>query len=499
MTTKHSSNKMHDKILRAALLSLFVLVFLSSQAQVQTQKAVHETVNPYIGGYYESLPIDYASSGKKYPVLIFLHGLGEIGDGSPSKIASVLRNGPPKVINDGKFPASFRVNNENFSFIVITPQLNSNIRNSSVVSSLIDYVTTKYRVDADRIYLTGLSMGGGISWIYAGDKPQFAKRLAGLAIVCGNTNAYTSMAKNIAAADLPVLITHNDGDPTVPSSNSKNWQAMLTGITPKMDPQPILNIFSDNSHDAWTKTYDLSYRVNGRNVYEHLLQFSRQTAPLPPVQNIAPAVKVGPPVSITLPINSLLLTGQATDADGSIVSYRWIKKSGPGQYNIDQPSNVDTRISNLVAGNYEFELTVADDDGATGSAVTKITVLPEPVVVPNKAPVVDAGSNITIRLPLNTVELSATAVDPDGVLISQSWRKASGPGSANIETPSKLKTVISNLIEGVYSFEIKVTDNQQTSSTATVSVIVNAPLPVIPVVPVVPVPPVPPVTPVTPG
>jgi predicted esterase len=475
MTTTRHPITVHDIFLRAVLISFLLIAGFFSNAQVQTQKAVYETVNPYISGYYESLPNDYATSGKKYPLLIFLHGLGEVGNGSSSEIKSVLRNGPPKVINDGKFPANFRVNNQDFSFIVISPQLNANIRNASVVSSLIDYVVSKYRVDTDRIYLTGLSMGGGISWIYAGDKAAYSNRLAGLAVVCGNTNAFTSMAKNIAGANLPVLITHNEGDPTVPVVYSKNWQTMLTGITPKMNPQSIFDLFEGvNSHDAWSKTYDLSYNINGRNLYEHLLQFSRNTSPSIPPLNQSPVVKTSAPVSITLPANLVSLTGQAADPDGTIASYQWIKKSGPDQFQIDQPLNASTKISNLQAGVYEFELKVVDNSGAAGSSVTTVTVLPEIIVVaPNLAPSVNAGPDRVITLPVNSVTLSAIAVDADGSIVTKSWKKLSGPSTGSIVHPMELITDVADLTEGVYTFEISVSDNKESKSTDLVTVTVK--------------------------
>jgi predicted esterase len=483
MTTTRYSITVHDIFLRAVLVSFFFIAGYYSKAQVQTQKAVYEIVNPYISGYYESLPNDYATSGKKYPVLIFLHGLGEVGNGSASDIKSVLRNGPPKVINDGKFPASFLVNNQNFSFIVISPQLNANIRNASVVSSLIDYVIAKYRVDTDRIYLTGLSMGGGISWIYAGDKAAYSNRLAGLAVVCGNTNAFTSMAKNIAGANLPVLITHNEGDPTVPSVYSKNWQTMLTGITPKMNPQSIFDLFEGvNSHDAWSKTYDLSYNINGRNLYEHLLQFSRNTGPSIPPLNQSPVVKTIAPVSITLPVSAVSLTGQATDSDGTIVSYQWTKRSGPDQFQIEQPLNASTKISNLKAGVYEFELKVVDNAGAMGSTVTTVTVLPEIIVVPpNLPPTVNAGLDRVITLPVNSVTLSAVAIDSDGSIVSKIWKKLSGPSTGAIVNPMELITDVSILTEGVYTFEISVSDNKGSKSTDDVTVTVKKPEIVAPV------------------
>ena len=104
--------------------SFFLFSIQSSFAQYQkTQRAVTANVSPRIQGYYESLPVSYASNPtKKYPLLIFLHGVGELGNGT-TQLPLVLKNGIPKMLNQGTFPASFTVGGVAHSFIVISPQL----------------------------------------------------------------------------------------------------------------------------------------------------------------------------------------------------------------------------------------------------------------------------------------------------------------------------------------------------------------------------------------
>jgi predicted peptidase len=124
------------------------------------------------------------------------------------------------LINRKLIPNSFTVNGQTSSFIYISPQFRQNYRDAAAVSTLIDYCVAKYRVDESRIYLTGLSMGGGISWIYAGKSSANAKRLAAMMVVCGNTNASNSGVTSMATANLPVWATHNSDDPVVPTSNT---------------------------------------------------------------------------------------------------------------------------------------------------------------------------------------------------------------------------------------------------------------------------------------
>src|SRR5688500_2361641 len=87
------------------IVSISLLFNLSSIAQVQTPR--HTTINPFVHGFYEYLPQGYNQSSATYPLIIFFHGAGERGDGSPSQLPRILANGVPKMINNGTFPTSF--------------------------------------------------------------------------------------------------------------------------------------------------------------------------------------------------------------------------------------------------------------------------------------------------------------------------------------------------------------------------------------------------------
>ncbi|MEO5942516.1 MAG: T9SS type A sorting domain-containing protein [Ferruginibacter sp.] len=103
---------------------------------------------------------------------------------------------------------------------------------------------------------------------------------------------------------------------------------------------------------------------------------------------------------------------------------------------------------------------------------------PPPANVP---PVANAGSNQTITLPANSVTLAGTGTDSDGSISSYAWSQVSGPSTATINTPATAITIIKNLVSGVYTFQLKVTDNAGATSTANVTVTVNtAPLANIP-------------------
>ncbi|HMC85357.1 MAG TPA: PHB depolymerase family esterase, partial [Chitinophagaceae bacterium] len=144
------------------------------------QTAVAANVSPQIGGFYKALPARYDSTTKKYPLLVFLHGIGELGNGT-TDLSKVLVNAVPKLLNQKNFPPQFTVSGANYSFIVINPQFKA-WPAATDVNAMIDYAIAHYRVDTSRIYVAGLSMGGGNTWDYGVAYPN---RVAAIVPISG--------------------------------------------------------------------------------------------------------------------------------------------------------------------------------------------------------------------------------------------------------------------------------------------------------------------------
>jgi predicted peptidase len=232
------------------------------------QKGVTVTVNANIGGFMQALPARYDSTTKRYPLLVFLHGIGELGNGA-SQLANVAGPGVPGLIRNKKFPASFKVKDKNYSFIVITPQFKA-WPSPNDVNAMISYAISKYRIDTTRIYVSGLSMGGGVTWDYAGTYP---KRLAAIVPICGAAGPTDTKVKNMVNAGLPVWAFHNEDDPTVSVNNSKNYVSKINALKPAVPAR--LTLWPTGGHDAWTKATSIAYKENGMNMYEWMLQYSR--------------------------------------------------------------------------------------------------------------------------------------------------------------------------------------------------------------------------------
>ncbi len=226
-----------------------------------------------------------------------------------------------------------------------------------------------------------------------------------------------------------------------------------------------------------------STAVNGlvQGVYQFRLQVTDDdgatgtatvTVNVAPPPNQPPVANAGNNQAITLPINSVTLTGSGTDADGTISGYSWTKISGPAQGTITSPNSVATTVNGLVQGVYQFRLQVTDDDGATAAATVTITVNAAPP--PNQSPVANAGTNQTITLPTNNVILTGSGTDADGTITDYSWTKISGPAQGAIANPNNASTDVDGLVQGVYQFQLQVTDNGGATDNATLTVTVNA-------------------------
>ena len=126
--------------------------------------------------YLLYLPKDYESK-KAWPLVLFLHGAGERGD----NLDMVKQHGPPKLVAQGK----------EFPFVLISPQCpEGHWWEPFELSALLDEIVEKQKIDKDRVYVTGLSMGGFGTWSLAAHSP---KRFAAIVPICGGGEPITAM------------------------------------------------------------------------------------------------------------------------------------------------------------------------------------------------------------------------------------------------------------------------------------------------------------------
>lgn len=197
--------------------------------------------NTVQANYLLYLPKEYADATNRWPLMFFLHGAGERG-GNLSKVSV---HGPPKLVKQRK----------EFPFIIVSPQCPADeVWDDTTLLALLDLVCARYRVDTNRIYLTGLSMGGYGTWSLGLRHPE---RFAAIAPICGGGDVLpillASRRNSKALRSLGVWAFHGAKDPVVPVSESERMIAALRKAGVK-DVQ--LTVYPEAEHDSWTETYE---------------------------------------------------------------------------------------------------------------------------------------------------------------------------------------------------------------------------------------------------
>ncbi len=134
--------------------------------------------------------------------MAFLHGIGEKSD---TNLALVLKNGTPKLINEGM----------NFDFVMVAPQLKKAMGtwSAAYIDEVIEHVLKTYDIDPAQIWLVGLSLGGYGVWTYM-QSAKHAAKIAAFVPICGGGND-PSKASVIVASNVPGWAWHCTNDTTV--------------------------------------------------------------------------------------------------------------------------------------------------------------------------------------------------------------------------------------------------------------------------------------------
>jgi predicted peptidase len=234
----------------AILIALFLAAPLSAaepEHKSAAQTVTFETDITYRAhlNYLLYLPEKYSEDDKKWPLMIFLHGSGERG----SDVNQVKLHGPPKVVEKKK----------DFPFILIAPQCPTGESwDVHALDKLLDDALTKYRVDTDRIYLTGLSLGGGATWRWASTHPE---RFAAIIPIAG----FGDPKLGSTLKHVPVWAFHGRLDTTVKVAESEK----LVEAVKEVGGNARLTIYPLGIHDVWTETYD------NPEIYKWLLEHKR--------------------------------------------------------------------------------------------------------------------------------------------------------------------------------------------------------------------------------
>lgn len=222
---------------------------------VQTQHPLGSTTAPF--GFYDYLPPGY-NDGKSRPLMVFFHGIGENGNGT-TDLPSVLKNGPPKLIDRSKWPADR-------PFVVISSQWDGNntCPSADFIHSVISWSVASYHIDAKRVYLTGLSCGAIGGWSYLG---KYVDVEVAAAVLISGAGKGAFNQQGCALTRTAIWAFHGDMDPTVsPGDDELVMPKLIACPQPRRDQQ--FTLYPGVGHDAWSQTFDLSA---GHDVYAWLL------------------------------------------------------------------------------------------------------------------------------------------------------------------------------------------------------------------------------------
>lgn len=212
------------------------------QQPQQLERTIKITMN-----YLLYLPKDYAQQDA-WPLLLFLHGAGERG----ADLDRVKVHGPPKLIAAGK----------EFPFLVVSPQCpDGQWWQPHELAALVDEIVEKYKVDRDRIYVSGLSMGGYGTWSLAGFSPD---RFAAIVPICGGGDLRSVRR----FPHLPTWVFHGAKDSVVPLSASVDMVEALQ----KVNGNVKFTVYPEADHDSWTEAY------NNPELYKWMLEQKRTSA-----------------------------------------------------------------------------------------------------------------------------------------------------------------------------------------------------------------------------
>ena len=212
--------------------------------------------NPGKVEYLIYLPKAYpTNSAARWPLMLYLHGAGERSD----NVFGVTWHGPPKLVRQG----------HDFPMIIVAPLCPpKQWWNDMKLLRLLDGVEKEYRVNTNRVYLSGMSMGGSGTWSLG---LKHAERFAAIAPICGSGNPAflkkLDSEQTDAIKSLHIWAFHGAKDPTIPVTVSER---MIGALKELGCTNVLFTKYPNADHDSWTITY------NNASFYHWFLKYQRK-------------------------------------------------------------------------------------------------------------------------------------------------------------------------------------------------------------------------------
>ena len=269
------------------------LTGISESAKYLTERPIGTTESG--AGYDEYLPPSYTPTGAPSPLLVFFHGYGETGDGTPEAISRLVAAGIPKYINVGGWPTDR-------PFVVLAPQhvedppgfdfsscdgaqfggsCNMQVQDGNgnaqpafcttpdEVRDFIDYAVSHYNVDLSRVYITGLSCGAFGVWEYLASYGGDDEVAAAVPIAGEGRPAFATAS--CALGDTPIWAFTGLLEDTVDPQGSIEPMTALQDDCGVPADRAKLTVYPDRDHNSWDPAYG---GANGDDIYSWMLDFT---------------------------------------------------------------------------------------------------------------------------------------------------------------------------------------------------------------------------------
>jgi predicted peptidase len=243
--------KFKKPILVLILISVISFTAKKISAQAPSRFSYEKFIQNGDTLLYRQLFPDYDTL-QKYPLVIFLHGSGERGNDNEAQLKWGVENFAtdeamklhPAIVIAPQCPAGQRwsnFSNTNKGSMTLQPSPSSSME---LLIGLIRSVEKNLPVDTNRIYITGLSMGGFGTYDAI---ERYPAMFAAAVPVCGGGDA----SKAAATAHIPTWIFHGSEDPTVNPQYSLDMAEALR----KAGGHPGLTMYPETGHFSWIAAY----------------------------------------------------------------------------------------------------------------------------------------------------------------------------------------------------------------------------------------------------
>ena len=268
---KTFTRKFTIKNMKISLLSKFALFFyfsIAGTAFINAQTFEYDThtnasIASYSMPYRLFIPAGY-NPNNSYPLVLFLHGAGERGTDNNAQITanqgatlwagSANQASHPCFVLAPQCPPNFQWVNTNWSngsYSINNVPMSTELK---MVKDIIATLETQYNIDASRLYITGLSMGGYGTWDFILRYPTMFKAAIP---ICGAGDP----TKASLIGTIPLRIFHSSDDPTVPVAGSRDMVKAINALGPNTRTE-FYTEYTNQGHASWVNAYNTTDLVD---------------------------------------------------------------------------------------------------------------------------------------------------------------------------------------------------------------------------------------------